>query len=71
NTKGTAPGWLLPAGTLLRCTALIPVVLKHDKNSNPANFQDVEDAPDRYVLEESESPGENLIVWFGLVLPCK
>uniref|UniRef100_A0A672V9B9 WD repeat domain 72 n=1 Tax=Strigops habroptila TaxID=2489341 RepID=A0A672V9B9_STRHB len=32
--------------------------LKHDKSSNSANFQDVEDAPDRCVLEESESPGE-------------
>uniref|UniRef100_A0A803XYX4 WDR72-like alpha-solenoid domain-containing protein n=1 Tax=Meleagris gallopavo TaxID=9103 RepID=A0A803XYX4_MELGA len=34
-------------------------VLKHDKSSNSANFQDVEGAPDRCVLEESESPGEN------------
>uniref|UniRef100_A0A8B9MRD2 WDR72-like alpha-solenoid domain-containing protein n=1 Tax=Accipiter nisus TaxID=211598 RepID=A0A8B9MRD2_9AVES len=33
-------------------------VLKHDKSSNSANFQDVEDMPDRCVLEESESPGE-------------
>uniref|UniRef100_A0A8C5T4V8 WD repeat domain 72 n=2 Tax=Malurus TaxID=55806 RepID=A0A8C5T4V8_9PASS len=33
-------------------------VLKHDKSSNSANFQDVEDTPDRCVLEESESPGE-------------
>uniref|UniRef100_A0A663LWG6 WD repeat domain 72 n=1 Tax=Athene cunicularia TaxID=194338 RepID=A0A663LWG6_ATHCN len=32
--------------------------LKHDKSSNSANFQDVEDTPDRCVLEESESPGE-------------
>uniref|UniRef100_A0A8B9ZBW3 WD repeat domain 72 n=1 Tax=Buteo japonicus TaxID=224669 RepID=A0A8B9ZBW3_9AVES len=33
-------------------------VLKHDKSSNSADFQDVEDMPDRCVLEESESPGE-------------
>ncbi|NXF02226.1 WDR72 protein, partial [Smithornis capensis] len=33
-------------------------VLKHDRSSNSANFQDVEDPPDRCVLEESESPGE-------------
>uniref|UniRef100_A0A803WC20 WD repeat domain 72 n=1 Tax=Ficedula albicollis TaxID=59894 RepID=A0A803WC20_FICAL len=32
-------------------------VLKHDKSSSSANFQDVEDMPDRCVLEESESPG--------------
>lgn len=32
--------------------------LKHDKISNSADFQDVEDTPDRCVLEESESPGE-------------
>ncbi|KAM8804407.1 WD repeat-containing protein 72 [Eudromia elegans] len=32
-------------------------VPKHDKSSNSANFQDVEDTPDRCVLEESESPG--------------
>ncbi|XP_010128924.1 PREDICTED: WD repeat-containing protein 72-like [Chlamydotis macqueenii] len=32
--------------------------LKHEKSSNSANFQDVEDTPDRCVLEESESPGE-------------
>ncbi|KAJ7407986.1 WD repeat-containing protein 72 [Pitangus sulphuratus] len=31
-------------------------VLKHGKSSNSANFQDVEDTPDRCVLEESESP---------------
>uniref|UniRef100_A0A8B9E0J7 WD repeat domain 72 n=1 Tax=Anser cygnoides TaxID=8845 RepID=A0A8B9E0J7_ANSCY len=35
--------------------------LKHDKSSNSANFQDVEDVPDRCVLEESESPGENYL----------
>lgn len=32
--------------------------LKHDKSSKSANFQDVEDTPDRCVLEEAESPGE-------------
>ncbi|XP_009577281.1 PREDICTED: WD repeat-containing protein 72-like [Fulmarus glacialis] len=32
--------------------------LKHGKSSNSANVQDVEDTPDRCVLEESESPGE-------------
>ncbi|XP_077737277.1 WD repeat-containing protein 72 isoform X2 [Canis aureus] len=36
-------------------TAVSPV--KHDSNSNSANFQDTEDMPDRCVLEESESPG--------------
>uniref|UniRef100_A0A8C3NGQ8 WDR72-like alpha-solenoid domain-containing protein n=2 Tax=Thraupidae TaxID=400783 RepID=A0A8C3NGQ8_GEOPR len=30
----------------------------HDKSSKSANFQDVEDTSDRYVLEEPESPGE-------------
>ncbi|KAF3830547.1 hypothetical protein GH733_004366 [Mirounga leonina] len=30
--------------------------VKHDSNSNSANFQDTEDMPDRCVLEESESP---------------
>ena len=33
--------------------------VKHDSNSNSANFQDTEDMPDRCVLEESESPGES------------
>uniref|UniRef100_A0A8B9DY67 WD repeat domain 72 n=1 Tax=Anser cygnoides TaxID=8845 RepID=A0A8B9DY67_ANSCY len=37
------------------------LALKHDKSSNSANFQDVEDVPDRCVLEESESPGENYL----------
>ncbi|KAB0374857.1 hypothetical protein FD755_013349, partial [Muntiacus reevesi] len=38
-------------------TALAPVSsVKHDSNSNSANFQDTEDMPDRCVLEESESP---------------
>ncbi|KAB0342598.1 hypothetical protein FD754_019524, partial [Muntiacus muntjak] len=41
-------------------TALAPVSsVKHDSNSNSANFQDTEDMPDRCVLEESESPGES------------
>lgn len=39
---------------------IAPVSLvKHDSNSNSANFQDTEDMPDRCVLEESESPGES------------
>ncbi|XP_015728514.1 WD repeat-containing protein 72 [Coturnix japonica] len=47
-------------------------VLKHDKNSNPANFQDVEDAPDRYVLEESESPDDmKSHPWISKVCSCK
>ena len=33
--------------------------VKHDRNSNSANFQDTEDMPDRCVLEESENPGES------------
>ena len=33
--------------------------VKHDSNSNSANFPDTEDMPDRCVLEESESPGES------------
>lgn len=32
--------------------------LKRDKSSNAANLPDVEDVPDRCVLEEPESPGE-------------
>ncbi|ELW48505.1 WD repeat-containing protein 72 [Tupaia chinensis] len=32
---------------------------KHDSTSNSANFQDIEDMPDRCVLDESESPGES------------
>lgn len=39
---------------------IVPVSpVKHDSNSNSANFQDAEDMPDRCVLEESESPGES------------
>uniref|UniRef100_A0A8D2CEZ5 WD repeat domain 72 n=1 Tax=Sus scrofa TaxID=9823 RepID=A0A8D2CEZ5_PIG len=49
----------------LQCTAdTLPLqtpvsLVKHDSNSNSANFQDTEDMPDRCVLEESESPGES------------
>ncbi|XP_077620503.1 WD repeat-containing protein 72 isoform X1 [Crocuta crocuta] len=42
--------------TLPLQTPVSPV--KHDSDSNSANFQDTEDMPDRCVLEESESPGE-------------
>ncbi|ELK05402.1 WD repeat-containing protein 72 [Pteropus alecto] len=34
-------------------------LVKHDSNSNSANFQDAEDMPDRCVVEDSESPGES------------
>uniref|UniRef100_A0A8C0CI43 WD repeat domain 72 n=1 Tax=Balaenoptera musculus TaxID=9771 RepID=A0A8C0CI43_BALMU len=43
--------------TLSLQTPVSPV--KHDSNSNSANFQDTEDMPDRCVLEESENPGES------------
>lgn len=43
--------------SLFLIAAVSPV--KHDSNSNSANFQDTEDMPDRCVLEESESPGES------------
>ncbi|KAM9200945.1 WD repeat-containing protein 72 isoform 2-T2 [Dugong dugon] len=33
-------------------------LVKHDSNSNSANFQDAEDMPDRCVLEDSEIPGK-------------
>eukprot|EP00076_Gallus_gallus_P044298 XP_025009836.1 WD repeat-containing protein 72 isoform X3 [Gallus gallus] len=47
-------------------------VLKHDKSSNSANFQDVEDAPDRCVLEESESPDDmKAHPWISKVCSCK
>ncbi|XP_058283193.1 WD repeat-containing protein 72 [Hylobates moloch] len=47
-------------------------LVKHDSNSNSANFQDVEDMPDRCVLEESESPGEpRHHSWIAKVCPCK
>uniref|UniRef100_A0A8D0EVW3 WD repeat domain 72 n=1 Tax=Strix occidentalis caurina TaxID=311401 RepID=A0A8D0EVW3_STROC len=42
----------------IKNVSLLFSALKHDKSSNSANFQDVEDTPDRCVLEESESPGE-------------
>lgn len=34
-------------------------LVKHDSDSNSANFQDTEDMPDRCVVKESESPGES------------
>ncbi|XP_066132354.1 WD repeat-containing protein 72 isoform X1 [Saccopteryx bilineata] len=34
-------------------------LVKHDSNSNSANFQDTEDMPDRCVVKEPESPGES------------
>lgn len=50
---------ILHFSLLLFLFFIAPVsALKHDKSSNSANFQDVEDTPDRCVLEESESPGE-------------
>ncbi|XP_072727342.1 WD repeat-containing protein 72 isoform X2 [Ciconia boyciana] len=46
--------------------------LKHDKSSNSANFQDVEDTPDRCVLEESESPDDmKPHPWISKVCSCK
>ncbi|XP_009992730.1 PREDICTED: WD repeat-containing protein 72 [Chaetura pelagica] len=46
--------------------------LKHDKSSNSANFQDVEDMPDRCVLEESESPDDmKPHPWISKVCSCK
>nr|XP_012297830.1 WD repeat-containing protein 72-like [Aotus nancymaae] len=51
-------------------TPVSPV--KHDSNSNSANFQDEKDMPDRCVLEESESPGEpRHHSWIAKVCPCK
>ncbi|XP_055219043.2 WD repeat-containing protein 72 isoform X2 [Gorilla gorilla gorilla] len=56
--------------TLPLQTPVSPV--KHDSNSNSANFQDVEDMPDRCALEESESPGEpRHHSWIAKVCPCK
>ncbi|XP_053934102.1 WD repeat-containing protein 72 isoform X1 [Cuculus canorus] len=47
-------------------------VPKHDKSSNSANFQDVEDMPDRCVLEESESPDDmKPHPWISKVCSCK
>ncbi|XP_010162260.1 WD repeat-containing protein 72-like, partial [Antrostomus carolinensis] len=46
--------------------------LKHDKTSDSANFQDVEDPPDRCVLEESESPDDmKPHPWISKVCSCK
>ncbi|KAM8998208.1 WD repeat-containing protein 72 isoform 6-T6 [Ara ararauna] len=46
--------------------------LKHDKSSNSANFQDVEDTPDRCILEESESPDDmKSHPWISKVCSCK
>lgn len=51
-------------------TPVSPV--KHDSNSNSANFQDAEDMPDRCVLEESESPGHpRHHSWIAKVCSCK
>ncbi|XP_006898314.1 PREDICTED: WD repeat-containing protein 72-like [Elephantulus edwardii] len=47
-------------------------LVKHDSNSNSANFQDAEDKPDRCVLEESESPGKTSHhSWIVKVCSCK
>ncbi|XP_052527547.1 WD repeat-containing protein 72 isoform X2 [Tympanuchus pallidicinctus] len=47
-------------------------VLKHDKSSNSANFQDAEGAPDRCVLEESETPDDmKAHPWISKVCSCK
>ncbi|XP_025052874.1 WD repeat-containing protein 72 isoform X1 [Alligator sinensis] len=47
-------------------------VVKHDSCSNSANFQEVEDMPDRCVLEESESPDEmKSHPWMSKVCSCK
>uniref|UniRef100_A0A4X1TB23 WD repeat domain 72 n=1 Tax=Sus scrofa TaxID=9823 RepID=A0A4X1TB23_PIG len=62
----------------LQCTAdTLPLqtpvsLVKHDSNSNSANFQDTEDMPDRCVLEESESPDERRHhLWLSKVCSCK
>ncbi|XP_061855413.1 WD repeat-containing protein 72 isoform X2 [Colius striatus] len=47
-------------------------VLKHDKSSNSANFQDVEDTPDRCVLDESENLDDTKPhPWISKVCSCK
>ncbi|XP_006831922.1 PREDICTED: WD repeat-containing protein 72-like [Chrysochloris asiatica] len=47
-------------------------LVKHDSNSNSANFQDTEDMPDRCVLEESESPGKTRHhSWIVKVCSCR
>ncbi|XP_039110161.1 WD repeat-containing protein 72 isoform X1 [Hyaena hyaena] len=56
--------------TLPLQTPVSPV--KHDSDSNSANFQDTEDMPDRCVLEESESPGKpRHHSWIAKVCSCK
>ncbi|XP_048188976.1 WD repeat-containing protein 72 isoform X2 [Perognathus longimembris pacificus] len=51
-------------------TLVCPV--KHDSNSNSANFQDGEDMPDRCVLEESESPDQpRRHPWIAKLCSCK
>ncbi|KAI2574295.1 WD repeat-containing protein 72 isoform b [Homo sapiens] len=80
------PAWLPPCSLISDCCASnqrdsvgvgpsepAPVSpVKHDSNSNSANFQDVEDMPDRCALEESESPGEpRHHSWIAKVCPCK
>ncbi|XP_058150211.1 WD repeat-containing protein 72 [Dasypus novemcinctus] len=61
----------------LQCITQVPPqtpvsLVKHDSNSNSANFQDAEDVPDRCVLEESESPGEKTYhSWIAMVCSCK
>uniref|UniRef100_A0A8C0I804 WD repeat domain 72 n=1 Tax=Bubo bubo TaxID=30461 RepID=A0A8C0I804_BUBBB len=61
--NGNGKLWTLPKTEerdlqYIKNVSLLFSALKHDKSSNSANFQDVEDTPDRCVLEESESPGE-------------
>lgn len=47
-------------------------LVKHDSNSNSANFQDNEDMPDRCVVEESESPGKpGYHSWIAKMCFCK
>ncbi|XP_068814935.1 WD repeat-containing protein 72 [Struthio camelus] len=47
-------------------------VLKNGRSSNSADFQDVEDTPDRCVLEESESPDDmKPHPWISKVCSCK
>uniref|UniRef100_A0A8C5JSC8 WD repeat domain 72 n=1 Tax=Junco hyemalis TaxID=40217 RepID=A0A8C5JSC8_JUNHY len=60
NGNGNRKCWFLHTLHFSLCFILIAAVsvLKHDKSSKSANFQDVEDTSDRCVLEESESPGE-------------
>nr|KAF6394288.1 WD repeat domain 72 [Pipistrellus kuhlii] len=47
-------------------------LVKHDSDSNSANFQDTEDMPDRCVVKESESPGEpRHRSWIAKMCFCK